>query len=150
MALIDHDVKEQEKKNNQTQEVVCSDCGRKLNNNSFILLCEECFNKSISTTMNKIKENLMKMEEDLKYVENSILQIKSLLNSNEKHHVMVLNKLEIDLMNFEAVKQKILIDKELNEKAFNLNQIQANKVREEMKWSLFNVVKLQDFNNEQK
>lgn len=149
MALIDHEV-ESKDKNNKPQEVVCRDCNKKLKDDSFILLCEDCFNKSIELTLNKIRENLIKMQEDLKYVENSIIQIKNLLNSKEEHHLMVINKLEIDLMNFEAVKKKILIDKELNEKAFSVNQIQANKVREQLKWSLFNLIELEDFKNEKK
>ncbi|WP_406602329.1 hypothetical protein ACJA29_02495 [Metamycoplasma sualvi] len=50
---------------------------------------------------------------------------------------MIINKLQIDLLNFEATKKKLMIDKELNEKSFTINQEQANKIRSELKWSLF-------------
>ena len=33
----------------------------------------------------------------------------------------------------EAIKKKLMIDKELNEKAFVINQEQANKIRSELK-----------------
>ena len=35
--------------------------------------------------------------------------------------------------NFEAIKKKLMIDKELNEKSFTINQEQANKIRSELK-----------------
>ena len=50
---------------------------------------------------------------------------------------MIINKLQIDLLNFEAIKKKLMIDKELNEKAFVINQEQANQIRSKLKWSLF-------------
>ena len=50
---------------------------------------------------------------------------------------MIINKLQIDLLNFEAIKKKLMIDKELNEKSFTINQEQAKKIRSELKWSLF-------------
>ena len=50
---------------------------------------------------------------------------------------MIINKLQIDLLNFEAIKKKLMIDKELNEKSFTINQEQSNKIRSELKWSLF-------------
>ena len=46
---------------------------------------------------------------------------------------MIINKLQIDLLNFEAIKKKLMIDKELNEKAFVINQEQANQIRSKLK-----------------
>ena len=46
---------------------------------------------------------------------------------------MIINKLHIDLLNFEAIKKKLMIDKELNEKSFTINQEQAKKIRSELK-----------------
>ena len=46
---------------------------------------------------------------------------------------MIINKLQIDLLNFEAIKKKLMIDKELNEKVFVINQEQANQIRSKLK-----------------
>ena len=131
MSLIDIEPKdiESSKKDFET----CKDCNKKINNNSFILLCEDCFNKNINETLNKIKENLIKINTDIKNIEASMNKIKNSLYSENKSHLIILNKLEIDLMNLEAIRKKLIIDKELNESAFVINQKQANKIREELK-----------------
>lgn len=142
MSLIDDE--NFNKKNNERKDVEnlsCKECNKEINNNSPILLCEDCFNKSVLDILNKIKNNLGQIEEEIKKIENTILKIKEDLNKKNLH-IIVINKLEIDLMNFEAIKKKLIIDKELNELAFKVNQIQANKLRKELNWTLFSLVEV--------
>lgn len=146
MSLIDKEInlnKDQENNANQNSDLLCKDCNKKINKDSFILLCEDCFNKSITTTLNQIKENIIKINIEIKQVEDQIHKIQALFASEQKPHIMIINKLQIDLLNFEAIKKKLLIDKEVNEKAFVINQEQANKIRSELKWSLFNPIPLE-------
>lgn len=144
MSLIDKEINlNKENSKNQTNDVICKECNKKINKDSFILLCEDCFNKSITNTLNQIKENIIKINIEIKQVENQIYKIRGLFATDPKPHIMIINKLQIDLLNFEAIKKKLIIDKELNEKAFVINQEQANKIRSELKWSLFNSVPLE-------
>ncbi|WP_022935279.1 hypothetical protein ACJA28_00820 [Mesomycoplasma moatsii] len=142
MSLIDDE--NFNKKNNEIKNIEnlsCKECNKEISNNSPILLCEDCFNKSVLDILNKIKNNLGQIEEEIKKIENTIFKIKEDLNKKNLH-IIVTNKLEIDLMNFEAIKKKLIIDKELNELAFKVNQIQANKLRQELNWTLFSLVEI--------
>ncbi len=138
MSLIDKDIDL-----TKNEDILCKDCNKKISKDSFILLCEDCFNKSITNALNKIKENIIKINIEIKQVETQIYKIQGILLNKNKEHIMIINKLEVDLLNFEAIKKKLIIDKELNERAFILNQEQANKIRTEMKWSLFNPIQLE-------
>ena len=64
-----------------------------------------------------------------------------------KLNLIVVNKLEIDLLNFKAILDKLEIDHKLNKDAFYLNQNQANNVRKLQNWTLFDIVEIGD-NNE--
>ena len=146
MSLIDKEInlnKNTENNQNQTSDLLCKDCNKKISKESFILLCEDCFNKSITNTLNHIKENIIKINIEIRQVEAQIYKIQGVFSSEPKLHIMIINKLQIDLLNFEAIKKKLMIDKELNEKAFVINQEQANKIRSELKWSLCTPIPLE-------
>ncbi len=138
MSLIDNDNFDQKiEKDNKNAK--CKECSKSIPSDAPVLLCENCFNNSIRDVLNKTIENIQKINEELTKVNSNIKIIENELEKNKQHHIIVLNKLEIDLLNFKAIRDKFLIDKNLNMNAFKINQIQANKLRELMKWSLYDI-----------
>ncbi len=139
MSLIDEF--DNKVKNDEIKKVECKNCHKELINTTQILLCESCFNESMSSALKQIKTTLAKINEEITKVDNSINKIKEGLNDTSLN-IIVLNKLEIDLLNFIAIRKKLEIDKDLNQRAYELNQVQANKLRQVMNWTLFDVQKL--------
>lgn len=142
MALIDEEVIK-DNENNKLSEINCKLCNKKINNDSPILLCESCFNATTQESLDKIKDNIIKIKLELEKIETSIKQI-NIDYKKDNIHIVLKNKLEIDLLNLEAIKQKINIDLETNKKAFIINQIQANDLRKIQNWASFDIIKLEE------
>lgn len=150
MSLIDEDFSPKKETENQEQELECKICKSKIDVNSPILLCENDFNKTITGTLNNIKINVYKIRGELEKVNTTLNTINLELENNKNIHIIAKNKLEIDKLNFEALKKKLKIDLKLNYDAFELNQQQANSLREIMKWTKFAHASLEDLEQENK
>lgn len=145
MLLIDEDLEEKDKEEVDNKFNHCKKCNKNINSKSIIFFCEICFNEIIKESLDKIKINLIKIVEEKKKINQIILQINKDLK-NDKLNLIILNKLEIDLLNFNAILNKLEIDHKLNKEAFILNQVQANNVRKLQNWTLFDIVKIGDDN----
>lgn len=143
MSLIDIDFNKEKNVEQENEILYCKKCKDEILQNSPILLCEKCFNENIKDTLNKVIENIWKINDNLKNIDKTLEKISSDLNNNNLH-IVIQSKLEIDLLNFKSIKQKLLIDKKLNEDAFELNQIQANKLRKIMNWTQFDHMDIKD------
>ena len=142
MALIDDEIFDKEEPAKK-EKPICQDCKNEIDENSPILLCEQCFNARTKETLEKIKTNILEISNKLKMIDESIEKINKDLEIDNLH-IVVRNKLEIDLLNLEAIKKKLLIDKELNYEAFVTNQHQANKIRKISNWILFDIIEFEN------
>lgn len=145
MSLIDQDLEDKNNDEIDNKFNQCKKCKKNLNSKTIILFCEFCFNELIKESLDNIKTNLIKIIEEKKKINQILSKINQDLK-NDKLNLIVVNKLEIDLLNFKAILDKLEIDHKLNKDAFYLNQNQANNVRKLQNWTLFDIVKIGDDN----
>lgn len=140
MSLIDKATDDKIKSNEVQKDFLkCNKCQKEILKNSIILLCEDCFNYQIKESLNHIINNLIKINDSLNKIKEDLKKIDKEISLQS--NIVILNNLEIQKMNIEAIEKKLIIDRELNEKAFIITQEQANKIREKQNWTKFDILK---------
>ena len=116
--------------NNQPKDNTrqCVDCKKNLPSELDVNICESCFNQKVENTLVEIKKNITYIKIKIAEVTNTINKINFDL-TNKNLHIVYANRYRIDLLNFDALHRKLLIDLETNIKGYELNQIQANDFR---------------------
>lgn len=140
MSLLDQEIKPKKTKQNNKENVcdLCKQEKEKLNKE--IQTCEDCFGIQLNMALNKIQENIKNIKDEIVKIENFIKEVNNILANNKNISLIMQNKAEIDLLNATSTIGKLKIDLETNRKAYEINQIQANKFRKANNWKEIDIV----------
>lgn len=101
-------------------------------------ICEQCFNSQLRAALTKIDENIYSIKEEMKKFHYFVQELEAIMN-NTALSLLVHNKSEIDLINARSTLLKLQIDLDANQRAYYVNQRQANAFRKHSNWELFEI-----------